>query len=313
MGFYIFGHEGSGDHGNEDHLRGICSLLPHRPEIYSTCPGEDWQYGIGGLGGLYQTDSHICDPVRGDWAFQLKQPEGKSFFPRGVQQIYWGDTQNGSLRGLSRYRAVVVTEGRSRRRLTEAGLTNVVTAPEPAFLVRRQIRALEGAFRNDTVALCLTQPPAAGGLLYRSYRHLIRYILMETDLHIALIPYCVKKGQNDLLLFQALTAPYRDTGRIHHRRDGDSQQLRGDLSLCCCCVGGAGAVAAWGCGVPGLCLCATDRTMGLSQELLGSWQEGVCPWEQLSREDQLTCCFQRFLTQTDRHRSKLEAARQALC
>lgn len=310
MGFYIFGHGGSGDHGGEDRLRGICSLLPQKPEIGSDRPEEDWRYGLGALGGVYRRGTGES-PRPGDWCLDLRLPEKEP--EPGVKRIFWGShlgpLDERRLRQLSRYDVVAVSEHRSRERLAEAGLSNVVMAPEPAFLVKRQLRGLEGDFPPDTVGLCLTCPPAAGSVLYRCYRHLIRYILQQTDLHIALIPYSVRKGQNDLLLYRALTAPYQYTGRIHIRPDGDSPLLRGDLSLCRCCVGGAGVLAAWGCGVPGLCLCATHRTLGLSQAIFGTAQAAVCPWEQLTREDQLTRRFQRFLQKEDRYRQRLEAGR----
>lgn len=304
MGFYIFGHGGSGDHGNEDRLRGICALLPEQPEVYSACPEEDWRYGLGALGGVYRSAA-VSPPVleREDWSVEL-MPSGL----RRGRRICWAPSEYlGSGAGLHRYEAVVVTEGRSQRHLTGLGLKNVVRAPEPAFLVGRRFRPRQGAFGAETVGLCLTLPVAAGSLLYRCYQHLIRCILRETSLEIALIPYSVKMGQNDCLLLKTLAAPYLDTGRVHLRPDGDSCQLRGDLSRCLCCVGGEGVVAAWGCGVPGLCLCANHRTMGLSRDLLGSWEIGVCPWETLTRQDSLTQRFQILLSQSDRLRSRLEA------
>lgn len=303
MGFYIFGHGGSGDHGCEDRLRGICSLLPQKPEIRSDHPEEDWRYGLGALGGVYRRGSGE-EPKPGDWCLDLRLTEKAPV--SGVRRIFWGSTMGPldahRLRQLSQYEAVVVSESRSQKRLTEAGLSNVVMAPEPAFLVKKQHRAAEEAFAHDTVGLCLTCPPSAGSLLYRCYRHLIRYILSETELHIALIPFSVKPGQNDLLLFRALTAPHLHTGRIHVRSDGESPLLRGDLSRCRCCVGGAGVLAAWSCGVPGLCLCATHRTLGLSEALFGTAEEAVYPWEQLDRDDRLTHRFRHLIKSEDYQR-----------
>lgn len=310
MGFYIFGHGGSADHGSEDRLRGICSLLPGKPEICSDRPEEDWHYGLGKLGGVYRRGSDVV-PREGDWRLDLRLTDQKP--EPGVKRIFWGSTMGPldrrRLRQLSRYDLVAVSEPRSRDRLVRAGLSNVVPAPEPTFLVQRRRRPSAGVFSQDTVGLCLTCPPAAGTLLYRCYEQLIGYILRETDLHIALIPYSVRPGQNDLLLYRALMDPHLDTGRIHLRQDGNSPLLRGDLARCRCCVGGAGVLAAWSCGVPGLCLCATHRTLGLSQALFGTSREAICPWEQLRRGDQLTQHFQRFLQKEDQYRQRLAAGR----
>lgn len=306
MGFFIFGHGGSADHGCEDRIRGICNLLPEKPEICSDRPEEDWHYGLGTLAGLYRRGS-VIGPREGDWRLDLRLTDREP--EPGVKRIFWGSTVGPldpkRLRQLSRYDLVAVSEPKSRDRLVGAGLSNVVPAPEPAFLVKRRRRPPAGVFYQDTVGLCLTCPPAAGTLLCRCYSHLIRSILRETNFHIALIPYSVRPGQNDLVLYQTLAAPHLDTGRIHIRADGNSPLLRGDLARCRCCVGDAGVLAAWSCGVPGLCLCATHRTVGLSQTLFGSAAGAVYPWEQLVRDDQLTQHFHRLLKKEDRQRECL--------
>lgn len=285
-------------------------MLPEKPEVYSQQPREDWHYGIGKLAALYRSIPGAAEARLGpgDWVIDDTPRNVKELRRRGVRPVLFWDMDPERLprRLLGHYEAVAVTERRSRRYLKRAGLNNVVLVPEPAFLVRPKQRS---AFSGDTVALCLTCPPEAEGLLYRSYSHLIRYILRETSLHIALIPYCVKPTQNDLLLFRALQGQYRDTGRVHCREDGETPGLRGDISQCSCCVGCAGAVAAWGCGVPALCLSATCRTMGLSQAMLGTWQESVFPWQELKTEQDLTDRFRTLLHHEDRHRRLLEANR----
>lgn len=320
MGYYFVGHGGSGDHGSEDRIRGTCKLLPEPPELYSAFPEEDWHYGLGRIAGLYrQTPGAVEERLRpGDVVLTARPGNADKLRRRGARPVLWGWTAAGTItrrtaRELSRYEAVVVSDGESLSALHAAGLEKQVRlGPDPSFLVERQLRALGGAFRRDTVGLCLSPAvcrfEGAEGLLYRSYTGLIRYVLENTPFQIALIPYCVKPCCNDCLLLSALERQFGGTGRVLRREDGDCRSLRGDLSLCRCCVGTAGALAAWSCGVPALCLGANARSVGLARELFGSWQEAVVPVGTLGQEGDLGTHFRNFLRREEHHRRSLERA-----
>lgn len=313
MGYVFCGHRGSGDHSCEDRVRGTCRLLREKPELYSACPEEDWHYGLGKLAGLYRQEPRLpeSDGVLVDGA------AGTARRKRSARAILWGWTPREptltrrTVRALGGYQAVVTMDRRGLALLRQAGLEKKARlGPDLSFLVERHIRPLRGAFRQDTVGLCLNaccgRFEEREGLLYRSYCALIRFILEQTPFQVALIPYCVKRNRNDLLLLTALEGQFRDSGRIFLREDGDCRCLRGDISLCRCVVGSAGAVAAWSCGVPALCLGANGRSMGLAEELFGSWQENVVPIGALTREGGLTERFRRFLIREDWQRRKLE-------
>lgn len=320
MGYYLLGHGGSGDHSCEDRIRGICRVLPERPELYSGRLEEDWRYGLGAVAGLRRYTpggpEHQIGP--GDWCVTAR-PEAADKLRRGVRSVLWGWTpRRGSLsrrsmRKLSRFQAVIVPDLESVEILRSAGLeNNVRLGPDPAFLVERQIRPLGGAFRQDTVGLCLS--PAVcrfepvEGLLYRSYCHLIRWILDNTPWQIALIPYCVQSACNDELFLTALHRQFDESGRIARREDCDCRGLRGDLSLCRCCVGTGGALAGWSCGVPGMCIGASARALSLARTLFASDREIVVGVGSLKREEELTNRFQAFLKQEDVLRRRLTAS-----
>lgn len=320
MRYFLLGHGGSGDHGAEDRIRGICRVLPEQPEVFSSGLDEDWRYGLGAVAGLTR---HIPGAPerrirRGDWCVTV-HPAGVDKLRRGTRTVLWGWTpgvgsiSRQSARELSRFHTVIVPDTRSLENLRNAGVEkNVRLGPDPAFLVERQIRPLRGAFRKDTVGLCLSPAlcrfEVSQGLLYRSYCHLIRWILDNTSMQIALIPYCVKSCCNDCLLFTALEREFEESDRILRREDGDCRVLRGDLSLCRCCVGTAGALAAWSCGVPGLCLGSSSRAQGLARTLFGSQREAVVSVAALKREDALTDRFCAFLKREGVLRRRLESS-----
>lgn len=309
MSYYLWGHTGSGDHSDEDRIRGSCRLMAQPPEVISLRPEEELRYGIGHLAGI----SDRLPPAPGGWCLTRRTDAAERLRKAGVRPVLWGWSGAGMSRqlakNLGKFDSLVVSERQSLRALRDAGLTRKSRlGPDLSFLVERQLRPLQGAFHTDTVGLCLSATPCPqDALLYHSYQRLIRYILSETNLQIALIPYCVRKGQDDTLLHQALERRFRGWGRVVCRSDGSCRVLRGDISMCRCVVGGAGAIAAWSCMVPALCIGATPRVTGLAQELHSDWENTVVPISSLTDPEDLTSRFQKFLRREERLRRELEA------
>jgi hypothetical protein len=305
MGYVLWGHRGSGDHGCEDWVRGVCAQLPEKPDVYSQNPSEDWRYGVGKLCGIF--DSSGTPPQE---VCRIETVPSRRREKKGSQRVLWGwiggKLTREALGCLRRYDSVVVTDQRTRRQLEQAGLgEKVQLRTDPVFLVKWETPCSAIPLPANTVGLCLSDPGGEG--LYESYSHLIRWLLKETDWYVALIPYCVQRSRNDLILQTALYRQFRDSGRVFLRPDGSSPVLRGDLAMCRSCVGFAGALAAWGCGVPALCLTGNNRTKGLSQDIWGNSFTGVCPWQNLKDPHQLTQRFSDFLQKEIENKTKLEA------
>jgi hypothetical protein len=316
MGYYLF-HGGSADHSSEDRMRGICRLLPEPPEIRSNGWREDWRYGLAELASLRRG---VCGAAGlGDWGITACPYLGAEIRKKGGRAVLWGWVPGtdkllpSQIRQLRQFYRIILPDQQSLALLQKLGIRrSVQLGPDPSILVERRLRGLSGNFRRDTVGLCVS--PAAerheqeGGLLFRCYCHLIRWILKNTDWHIALIPYCVKNSCNDRLLQLALKGQFSAEERVFCREDGDCQVLRGDLSLCRCCVGTAGALAGWSCGVPGLCIGASGRASALERTLFGTSEEAVVRVRQLQREEDLTAIFLRFLHREDALRGWLEVS-----
>lgn len=310
MAYYLWGHSGSGNHSDEDRLRGSCRLMADPPQIISSKPEEELRYGIAHLAGI--TDS-LPELHPGDWCLTHRTSAADHLRKAGGRPILWGWSGAGMsrqlARNLARFDTLVVSERQSATALRDAGLSKMTRiGPDLSFLVERRFRPLQGSFCEDTVGLCFTMPSGQDHLLYRSYQRLLRYIMTDTDYQAVLIPYCVRKDRNDTLLHAALEKQFRGWGRVACRGDGSCQELRGDISLCRWVVGCEGAVAAWSCGIPALCIGATPRATGLAQELFSSWEETVVPFSTLPDSQELTRRFRRFLRREDKLRRDLEVS-----
>ena len=90
------------------------------------------------------------------------------------------------------------------------------------------------------------------------------------------------------------------------RKDGSSPVLRGDISLCRCVIGSAGAVAAWSCGVPALCIGADPGAVALSADLFGDWRDGVLPVAWIKEPRDLIRAVRCFMAREDALRTIME-------
>lgn len=296
MAVILNGHGGSADHGEEDRVRGTCRLLSCRPMVYCDCLTEDWHYGLMHCADLWRGPA----PVTGNVLAMHPWARGR------VLWCWTGD------KGERDFETIVVPDEMSRQRLRNAGLDkNVCLGPDPAFLVQGQVRHLE-VFGSDTVGLCLSagvgRYEKRPGLAYEAYRQLIRFLLEQTRWQLALIPYCTKKTRDDRVLHQLLHREFKGTGRVILGADGESPVLRGDISLCRCVIGSAGAVAAWSCGVPALCIGADYHAMGVAKELFGTWKEAVLPVAWMNDPRDLTAAAAQFLRCAEKQRGLLEKA-----
>lgn len=293
--YFLYEHGGSGDHASEDRIRGTCRLLRCRPEIVTGYIEEDWHYGLAALGDL----SRRAEAAKEDVCL-LSAPMTAA----GRKVLWCTSGENLPKNWVRRAEAVVVCHTGSLQKLRLSGLKNKVRlGPDPLFLVDREIRPLEGAFRVDTVGLCLSadmdRHEARSGLLYHSYCELIRYLLTQTPYELALIPYCRKPWRNDEILLRSLFDRFCHTGRVHLRKDGSSPTLRGDISMCRFVIGSAGAVAAWSCGVPALCIGADPNAVALAEDLFGDWRDGVQPVAWIKEPRDMIRAAKKFMARED--------------
>lgn len=275
MGYCLQGHPGSGDHGCEDRVRGTCAALGDL-EVRSARPGEDWRYGLGQAASL-RRDDRRCPLTLTDGA---------------GRRILWDWTGPAVPEG---HDGITVPDRRSLATLERAGLKEKARlGPDPLFLVERQVQA--GAFRQPVFGF-------AGwpALPWPWLEALVGSLLAQRP-SLAMIPYRAKDAGLQRLLA-------KERPGVILRPDGPSPALRGDLSLCEGIIGSPAAVmAAWSCGVPGLCVGFAPRAVGLAEDLFGRWEDAVVPIASLRSAEDLILAARCFLSLMDGQRKVLEAA-----
>ena len=235
---------------------------------------------------------------------------------------------------LTSYDRIYARESLSYQTLLEAGIPEekVLLFPDPAFTLPAEksgpaeagegrshlpeaafssgIRGLEG---REVIGLNLSPMAQAlekkAGLTTEAYRHLIRFLLQQTEVGIALIPHVVWKNNDDRLPLSLLEAEFRESGRVFLVPDMDCRKLKGIIAGCSFFVGARthATIAAYSSCVPTLVLGYSVKSRGIARDLLGTEEGTVCPVQKLGAKEELTAAFRNLYDKKEELALRLKA------
>ncbi len=191
--------------------------------------------------------------------------------------------------------------------------------PDPAFtLPAKKDPELPDAFiPKQTVGInvspLISTHEKESGITMEAYRHMIRYIIENTDLGIALIPHVVWDHNDDRKPMEELFRYAKEEGwedRVCVIPDGDCETLKGYIAGCRFFVGARthATIAAYSSCVPTLVVGYSVKSRGIARDLFPEGKEEglVLPVQELKEADDLTRAFRRLLEREDEIRSHLE-------
>jgi len=125
------------------------------------------------------------------------------------------------------------------------------------------------------------------------YRELIRYVVEETDMQIALIPHVVRAQNDDRKPIHELYEEFKDTGRVVEIPDGSCEELKGIISKCRFFVGARthATIAAYSTCVPTLVVGYSVKAKGIAKDLFGTEENYVLPVQSLKEKEDLKKAF----------------------
>lgn len=178
---------------------------------------------------------------------------------------------------MSRYAFISARESITYNALKEAGLTNVHLYPDPAFTLPIVECELPEQFqKSDVVGINLSplvqKLDGSGKLVLENYVQLVRYILEETDMSIALIPHVCKPGNDDRDSMKTLAAFFPDNDRIvlvNNEGTMDCRKLKYIISKCRFVVTARthASIAAYSTCVPTLVVGYSVKARGIARDL----------------------------------------------
>lgn len=185
--------------------------------------------------------------------------------------------------------------------------------PDPAFtLEKKELPLPDGFAKGNTVGINVS-PLIQGqekhqGITMENYRNLIRFIIEQTGMQIALIPHVVWSNNDDRKPLGELYEEFRMTGRVVLIEDASCEELKGYISRCRMFVGARthATIAAYSSGVPTLVVGYSVKARGIARDLFGTCENYVIPVQSLDKPDDLANGFKWLSEQEEKIRQQLE-------
>ena len=220
---------------------------------------------------------------------------------------------------MERYACIIARESITWQALCQAGLkAHSYLVPDSAFLLPARKGSLPAGFQEGNMVGLNVSPMVVeremhSGITMENYRYLIRHILKNTEMGVALIPHVVWKNNDDRTVLRTLYREFQATGRVVMIEDADCETLKGYISRCRFFIGARthATIAAYSSLVPTLVLGYSVKARGIAFDLFGTWEKYVLPVQSLQKKEELARGFDWLLQEEERIRKKLETVMPA--
>lgn len=227
------------------------------------------------------------------------------FRAKGAKTIFWGcsiepdNIDDEMLTDLRGYDKIITREELTYQALISRGLNNVFKTADPAFAlsVDRSVSLPAEFIKGNTVGINLSPMvmdySSDGGMVMNNYRGLIRHIIENTDMNIALVPHVVWSDNDDRGPLKELYSEFKSSGRVCLIEDMNCERIKGVISQCRFLVAARthASIAAYSTGVPTLVLGYSIKAKGIAQDLYGTYENYVVPVQSLKNEADLITAF----------------------
>ncbi len=218
----------------------------------------------------------------------------------GVKRVLWGASvephaiDERMLRDLRGYDWIWARESLTYEALKANGLAQTIVLPDPAFLLNRKDLLLpDGFVEGNTVGLNISPMiidyEQNKGMALQNYITLLRYIIKQTDMQVALIPHVVWHYNDDRKPLLQLYEMFKNTGRVVMIDDHNAEELKGYIARCRFMVVARthASIAAYSTQVPTLVVGYSVKARGIAKDIFGKEDNYVIPVQSLQRENEL--------------------------
>lgn len=236
----------------------------------------------------------------------------KELRKRNVKTILWGCSvepdaiQGEMLEDLKGYTHIFVRESLTYEAMKAKGIEQVSLFPDPAFLLERKDLSLPEGFQEGNTVGINVSPMVIGlekekGVTLQNYIELMKYIIKNTDMQIALIPHVVWSHNDDRIPLQLLYNQFKDTGRVCLIGDHSAEELKGYIARCRFMVVARthASIAAYSEQVPTLVVGYSVKARGIAKDLFGTDENYVIPVQNLKSINSLVEVF-GFLVESEK-------------
>lgn len=260
--------------------------------IIESAKNADYVLGIGGDNYCYDTPKLI---------YLVNQMMDEV----GVKRILWGASvepdaiDERMLQDLRGYYKIWARESLTYKALLGKGLAQTFLLPDPAFVMdRKDLPLPDGFVEGNTVGINVSPMIIAyeksQGMALQNYVNLVRNIIEETDMQVALIPHVMWCHNDDRKPLSKLYEMFKDTGRVVMIEDHNAEELKGYIARCRFMVVARthASIAAYSTQVPTLVVGYSVKARGIAKDIFGTEDNYVIPVQSLTHGDELMKGFQ---------------------
>ena len=207
-----------------------------------------------------------------------------------------------TVKDLQNYDIIFARESITYEYLKEAGLNNIRLYPDPAFTLEKEEVALPEGFQiGNTVGINLSPYAFSGDkeLAEKNYTNLIKWILDNTDMSIALIPHVNKGGNSDDECLKTFYNKFESDRIILVPDQKNCMQTKYIISKCRFFVGARthSTIAAYSTKVPTMVLGYSIKSRGIAKDIFGERENYVLPVAEFKSENDVSDMFKKMVTE----------------
>ena len=214
---------------------------------------------------------------------------------------------------MKKYNLIIARESLSLKALNDHGIIdNVKYAPDTAFVLEKESVTWPSHFKTgNIVGINLSPRVGLSGpnhdIIFQAYEKMMRFILDNTDMNIALIPHVVVDGTDDRTPLKLLQNKFGDNKRIYMVPDGNCQKLKGYIADCRFMVAARthASIAAYSSAVPTLVMGYSIKSKGSALDLFGTTDNYVISDTDIASEDDMVRNFKWLLQNENMIRNHL--------
>lgn len=226
---------------------------------------------------------------------------------RGAKTILWGCSVEPSAidaimaEDLAGYELITARESISYGALKEIN-ENTILCSDPAFQLDAESCELPESFiAGNTVGINIS--PMVGslesspGILIENCKSLIRWILDETDMTVALIPHVCWETNDDRTLLKRLYEEFQDGARIVEIQEHNCKQLKYIISKCRFMIAARthASIAAYSTCVPTLVIGYSVKSRGIARDIFGTEEKYIVSIEDIKTDEYILRSFQAIV------------------
>lgn len=245
----------------------------------------------------------------------------KELRKKSIPTVLWGASieptvMNGRvLDDLKGYKLIVSRESLTTNALKAHGLSNVIQAPDPAFILPKSEIDLPNWWKHGNMIGINASPmildySADDSLTLQNYIELVNYILTCTDSDIVLIPHVVWSHNDDREPLNVILHRSIDSERVHVLdADYNAGQLKYVISNCRALITARthASIAAYSTGIPTIVMGYSVKARGIAYDLFGKEDAYVLPVQGLKSKSELVKAYIQLIKNEDNIKSLLNS------